>query len=120
MGGWLYSHGVQILQLDPQQIEDLPDELRERFPEIVNDLRDGVIAEVPDAVLEQLPTSVVDRIPEGLLASGVNTTFVIVLAVIAAIAMLGFFYGMAKAAAKAAIFFLLVGAGAGVLLFAQY
>ena len=111
---------MQLLQIDPEDIEALPDELRERFPEVVNDLRDGVIEEVPDAVLSQLPDSVVNRIPADLLASGVNTTFVIVLAAVAALAVLGFFYGMAKAAVKAAMFFLVVGGIAGVLLYAQY
>lgn len=110
---------MQILQIDPNDIEALPQELRDRFPDVVNDLRSGVIEEVPDSVLDQLPASVVGRIPEGLLASGVNTTFVIVLAAIAAIALLGFFYGMAKAAAKAAMFFLVVGAVAGFLLYTQ-
>jgi len=76
----------QILQIDPNDLETLPDELRERFPEVVNDLRDGAIDEIPDAVLEQLPVSVVDRIPEGLLANSVNMTFVIILAIVAGIA----------------------------------
>lgn len=111
---------MQLLQIDATEIESLPDELRERFPDVVADLREGVIEEVPDAVLDQLPPSVVSRIPESLLASNVNTTFVIILAVIAGIALLGFFYGMAKAAAKAAFFFLLVSAVAGFILYAQY
>ena len=111
---------MQLLQVDPEQIEQLPKELRERFPDVVSDLRDGAIEEIPDAVLDQLPASVVDRIPEGLLASSVNTTFVIILAVIAGLALMGFFYGMAKAAAKAAMFFLVVGGIAGFLLYAQY
>ena len=111
---------MQILQIDPEDIEALPQELRERFPDVIDDLRDGVIEEVPDAVLDQLPGSVVDRIPEGLLASNINTTFVIILAAIAAIALLGFFYGMAKAAVKAAIFFLVLGGIAAVLLFGQF
>lgn len=115
-----YSQGVQILQIDPNEIEALPEELLERFPDVVNDLRDGVIEDIPETVLNQLPTSVVDRIPEGLLASSVNTTFVIILAAIAGIALMGFFYGMAKAAAKAAMFFLVVGGIAGFMLYAQY
>ena len=106
--------------MDTIDIESLPEELRERFPDIVQDLRDGAIEEVPDFVLDQLPTSVTDRIPESLLASSVNTTFVIILAVIAAVALLGFFYGMAKAAMKAAVFFLVLGGIAGFLLYAQY
>ena len=106
--------------VDPVNIDDLPAELRERFPEIVDDLRNGVIDEVPDRVLDQLPESVVDRIPESLLASSVNTTFVIILAAIAVIALAGFGYGITKAAVKAAMFFLVVGAIAGVVLYAQY
>jgi hypothetical protein len=106
--------------MDPVEIEALPIELREGFPEVINDLRDGVIQDIPDTVLNQLPPSVLDRIPEGLLASSANTTFVIVLAAIAGIALLGFFYGMAKAAAKAAMFFLVVGGIAGFMLYAQY
>ena len=105
--------------MDPSEIEALPEELRTGFPQVVNDLREGVIQEVPEAVLSQLPQSVVDRIPESLLASNMNTTFVLVLAIIAGVALLGFFYGMAKAAAKAAVFFLVVGAIAGFLLYAQ-
>lgn len=111
---------MQILQIDPNEIEALPQELRERFPDVVADLRQGVIDDVPASVLDQLPPGVVDRIPDSLIASSVNTTFVIILAAIAGIALLGFFYGMAKAAAKAAMFFLVVGAIAGFLLYAQY
>ena len=92
---------MQILQLEPAEIEALPEELRERFPEVIEDLRTGVIEEVPEAVLNQLPASVIDRIPEGLLASNVNMTFVVILAAIAAIAAMGFFYGMAKDAGLA-------------------
>jgi len=106
--------------MDPNEIEALPEELRQRFPGVVDDLREGVIDEVPDAVLNQLPQSVVDRIPTDLLASGVNTTFVIILVAIAVIAVMGFFYGMAKAAVKAAMFFLVIGGIAGVLLYTQY
>lgn len=110
---------MQLLQIDPQELEALPEELRQQFPEVVQRLREGAIDEIPERVLDQLPPSVVDRIPESLLANGVNTTFVIILVAIAIVALMGFFYGMAKAAAKAALFFLVVGAVAGVLLYAQ-
>jgi len=101
-------------------IDDLPPELRERFPQVVEDLRNGAIEEVPDRVLDQLPPSVVDRIPEGLLASDINTTFVFILVAIAAFALLGFFWGVTRAAIKAVLFFLVVGAIAGVLLYGQF
>ena len=34
-------------------IDQLPNELRERFPQVVEDLRTGVIEEVPDTVLDR-------------------------------------------------------------------
>jgi len=111
---------VQLLQIDPADIESLPDEIREQFPEVVDQLREGGIDEVPDRVLNALPPNVVDRIPESLLASSVNTTFVIILAAIAAVCLLGFFYGLTKAAIKAAMFFLVLSGIAGVVLYAQY
>jgi len=116
----IYSRVVQILQIEPTDLEALPEELKEQFPEIVDDLREGVINEVPERVLEQLPPTVIDRIPESLLASNVNMTFVIILGIIGVIAAAGFFYGMAKAAMKAAMFFLVVSAVAWFLLYAQY
>jgi len=101
------------------ELESLPAELRERYPDVVNDLRTGLIDEVPGAVLDQLPPSVVDRIPESLLASGVNMTFVVIVGVIGALALAGFMYGVTKAAVKAAVFFLVVAAIAGAVLYAQ-
>lgn len=106
--------------MSQEEIDALPEELRQRFPQVVADLRDGVIDQVPQTVINQLPASVVDRIPESLLASSVNTTFVIALAIIAGVSLLGFFFGVAKAAAKASLFFLVVAAIAGFLLYAQY
>jgi hypothetical protein len=106
-------------QTDTVDLEQLPAELRERFPEVVDDLRNGVIEEVPEAVLDQLPASVVDRIPEGLLASNINMTFVVVLAAIAGLCLMGFMYGVTKAAAKAAFFFLVLGAIAAIVLYTQ-
>lgn len=116
--GGIYSREVAF-QADPIEIENLPQEVREQFPEVVDDLRNGVIEEVPDRVLDQLPESVVDRIPDSLLANDLNMTFVIILAAIAGLALLGFVYGVTKAASKAALFFLVMGAVAAVLLYAQ-
>ena len=107
-------------QDEPVDIEDLPPELRERFPDVVEDLRTGAIEEIPDRVLDQLPESVVDRIPESLLASDLNTTFVFILVAIAAFALLGFTYGVMRAATKAALFFLLLGGIAAVALYGQF
>ncbi len=110
---------MPAFQAEQSELDRLPTEFQEQFPDVVEDLRNGVIDEVPDRVLDQLPDSVVDRIPDGLLASNVSTTFVIILVAIAAVALLGFGYGITKAAAKAAMFFLVVGGIAGVLLYAQ-
>lgn len=111
---------MSYLQLDQIDIEDLPQELRDRFPDTVEDLRTGAIEEIPDAVLDQLPTSVVDRIPDALLISEVNTTFVIILGVIAAIALAGFLWGITKAAIKAAVFFAVLALAAAVFMYAQF
>lgn len=104
----------------PADLEALPAELRERFPQVIEDLRNGLIDQVPDAVLDQLPVSVVDRIPSDFLANGTNVTFAVALGAIAAISLLGFLYGLSKAAAKAATFFLLVGAIAATMLYTQF
>lgn len=103
----------------PSELQALPAELRERFPGVVEDLRNGLIEDVPDRVLDQLPPSVVERIPAEFLANGTNVTFVIVLAAIAALSTLGFFYGVTKAATKAAAFFLIVGAIAAAFLYIE-
>ncbi len=107
-------------QIDAQDLEQIPQELRDRFPDVMDDLRTGVIDEVPEQVLDQLPSSVVDRIPESLLASDLNTTFVIVLVAIAVLALAGFAYGIMKAAIKASVFFLIVAAIAGAVLYWQF
>lgn len=112
-------HGVTALQISQTDLDSLPAELLERYPDVVAELREGVIDEVPDAVLDQLPDSVISRIPESLLASDVNMTFVIILAVVAGLAVAGFLYGVTKAAIKAAVFFLLVAAIAAVVLYTQ-
>ncbi|MEM7094325.1 MAG: hypothetical protein AAF567_15090 [Actinomycetota bacterium] len=109
-----------LRQADPTDLETLPSEIRERFPEVVEDLRNGAIDEIPDAVLDQLPDGVVDRIPETLLASDVNITLVVVLAAVALLSLAGFFYGVTKAAMKAALFFLVVGGIAAIILYVQF
>lgn len=108
------------LEADQADVELIPQELRDRFPEVVEDLRAGLIDEIPDRVIEQLPPSVVDRIPQSLLESDVNTTLVIVLVAIAGLALAGFAWGVLRAGVKAALFFLLVGSVAALFLYWQF
>lgn len=107
------------MQLEQIDIEALPQELRDRFPDEVEKLRTGATDKISEEVINALPTDVVDRIPESLLASGVSTTFVVILAVIAAIALAGFVWGVIRAAMKAALFFLLLAIIAGLVLYWQ-
>lgn len=106
-------------QLDEIDIEALPEEVRERFPEEVERLRTGATDKISEEVIDALPPDVVDAIPESLLASSTNTTFVVILVAIGALALLGFGWGVMRAAMKAALFFLLMAAIAFAILYFQ-
>lgn len=110
-----------LVQVDPLDIdiESLPQELKDRFPEEVERLRTGATDKISEEVVNALPPDVVDRIPESLLASGVSTTFVVILAIIAGVALLGFLWGVVRAAMKAAVFFLILAIIAGLVLYWQ-
>lgn len=110
---------MQFTQADPVDLEALPQEFRDQYPQIVEDLRTGVLDEIPDNIFDQLSASVADRIPDSLVANSIDPTFALVLGAIAIVSFIGFGYGVAKAATKAAIFFLLLGAAAGAVLYYQ-
>ena len=109
---WLWFQGV---------IEDLPPEVVDQLPDdVVQQLRDGVIDKIPEDVVDGLPESVQDRIPEGLVDfASSNTGLAIGLGVIGVLAVLGFIWGVQKAANKAVVFFGVVGAVAWFLFFQQ-
>lgn len=113
-----YSLVVQVDQIDID-IESLPQEVLDRFPEEVEKLRTGATDKISEEVIDALPADVVDRIPESLLASGVSTTFIVVLAIIAGLALMGFLWGVMRAAIKAAVFFLILAVIAGLVLYWQ-
>ena len=50
----------------PNDLDQLPAELRERFPEVVDDLRTGVIDEVPDAGPCAKPVALVELMLVGI------------------------------------------------------
>lgn len=109
-------------------VDQLPDEVLDRVPQdILDGLRDGTLDEIPGEFIEDLPNDIIDALPEelktfipdSLLAGGASTTFVIVMGAIAALSVLGFLWGVAKSAMKAALFFALVAVVAGVVLFAR-
>lgn len=91
-------------------------ELSEREPQLVDDLTNGSLTEIPDSVVDRLPTDLVNQIPTELLG-GVDPVFLAIIAGVALLALAGFFYGVMKAAIKAAVFFGLVAAVAGYLFF---
>jgi hypothetical protein len=99
---------------DSTVLDQIPQEvLDELDPSIVQDLAEGVIDKIPQEVIDQLPEGVVDQIPDGLLeAVGADPVLAGILIAIGGLALLGFVYGMVKAAWKAAFFAGLLGAGA--------
>lgn len=106
-GLWVPAAGAQtnpVDELPPAVVE----ELQEQAPEVLRQLQDGTIDRIPDNVVERLPTTVVDQIPASLL-TGRNVVLLGVLAVIALVSMMGFFYGVMRSAMKAALFFAVLG-----------
>ena len=97
-----------FVRLQSSVSEKIPDEVLERLPEDIRQkLEDGVIDKIPQDVIDRLPENLQDRIPPGLIeAASSNPLF----AVIGALALLGFAYGVIKSAMKAAVFFGLLAA----------
>jgi hypothetical protein len=95
-----------IDELPPDVVEDLP-------PGVIEQIREKGLETLPDSIVDQLPDTVVDRIPaEFLSAAGNNPALTAVLLIVGILALVGFFYGVAKSAFKAAVFFGIVAAGA--------
>ncbi len=95
-----------IDELPPDVVEDLP-------PSVIDQIRREGLEKLPDNIVDQLPESVVDRIPsEFLAAAGSNPALTAFLVIVGILAIIGFFYGVAKSAFKAALFFGVVAAGA--------
>ena len=92
----------ELEELDPELLDRLPPDIRERIEE-------GLLDKIPEDVVDTLPPSMQDRIPTGLIeAAGDNPTLTAILVVAGIIGVLGFFYGVAKSAFKAAAFFAVV------------
>jgi len=97
--------------LPPEVVEDLP-------PSIIDQIRDEGLDTLPDSIVDQLPDSVVDKIPSEFLdAASSDPALTALLVVVGILALVGFFYGVAKSAFKAALFFGLVAAAAWFLFF---
>ena len=95
-------------------IDELPPDVVEELPtSIVDQIRDEGLDALPDEIIDRLPDSVVDRIPsEYLDVASNNPALTAILLIVGIVAVAGFFYGVAKSAFKAALFFGLVAAGA--------
>ena len=95
-----------IDELPPEVVDDLP-------PSIVDQIRNEGLETLPDEIIDRLPESVVDRIPSEFLdVASNNPLFTAILVIVGLLAIVGFFWGVAKSAFKAALFFGLVAAGA--------
>ena len=97
--------------LPPDVVEDLP-------PSIIDQIREEGLETLPDEIIDQLPDSVVDKIPSEFLdVASNNPAFTALLVIVGILAVVGFGYGIAKSAFKAALFFAVIAAGAWFLLF---
>lgn len=92
-----------FVRLQSTVSEKIPEEVLERLPDDIRQkLEDGVIDKIPQDVIDRLPEGLRDSVPPGLIeAASSNPLF----AVIGALALLGFIYGVFKSAIKAAVFF---------------
>jgi hypothetical protein len=94
-----------IDDLPPEVVEDLP-------PGIIDQIRNEGLETLPDEIIDRLPDTVVDRIPDQFLdVASNNPLFTAILVIVGLLAIVGFFYGVAKSAFKAAFFFGVIAAG---------
>lgn len=108
--------GAAAQDLTDQIPAEVLAELEAREPDIVAGLRDGSLDEIPQSVVDRLPGQLGELVPTDLVA-GTSGTFIAILIIVGVIAVAGFFYGMVKAAIKAALFFGVIAAIAFFLLF---
>lgn len=100
-------------ELDPELID--PEILDRLPPDIRKKLEDGVLDKIPEDVVDALPPSLQERLPEGFIdAAGSNPTLTAILVIAGIVGILGFMYGVAKSAFKAAAFFAIVAAVAWI------
>lgn len=94
-------------------VDDLPDDVVDDLPpSVLEQIRNEGLEKLPESVVDQLPEGVVDRIPSEFLdVASTNPALVALLVIVGILSVIGFFYGVAKSAFKAAFFFGLVAAG---------
>jgi len=84
-------------------VDRIPEDVLERLPDDVRQqLEDGVIDKIPQDIADRLPEGLRDSIPSGLIEAATSNPL---FAVIGVLAIIGFAYGVAKSAFKAAVFF---------------
>ncbi len=95
-------------------VDDLPDDVVDDLPpSVIDQIRDEGLEKLPENVVDRLPEGVVDRIPDEFLdVASSNPALVAILLVVGILSVIGFFYGVAKSAFKAALFLGVVAAGA--------
>ncbi len=101
-----------IAQDESELIDQLPDAVVDGLPaDIVDGLQDGTLDKIPEDVFDALPANLQDRTPEGLIDfASTNPKFTAILIVVGVLSVIGFGYGVSKAAMKASMFFAIVGA----------
>lgn len=96
-------------ELPPDVVEDLP-------PSVIEQLEG--LDQIPDSLKDQIPDVVLERIPDEFLdLASSSPLLTAILVIVGIVAVIGFFWGVAKSAFKAAFFFAVVAAGAWFLFF---
>lgn len=106
-------------QNEPTLVDQIPEELKDRFPEIADSLTKGLIEYIPQKVIEQLPASVVEQIPEQYLTDPVNMTFVAAGLAVVILSLIMFGWSLAKAFARIATFFIVLAAVGAAFIYVQ-
>lgn len=101
-----------IAQAKSELLDRLPDAVVDGLPSgIVDGLQDGTLDKIPEDVVDALPAGLQDAIPESAIDfASTNPQFTAILIAVGVISVLGFGYGVSKAAMKASMFFAILGA----------
>lgn len=103
---------AEDLQDGIELLDQIPDDIESQLPlDVIEGLRNGTLTEIPDDVVSGLPQNLQDRLPDSLIeTAAANSTLLIILGIVAAVAVAGFLWGVVKSAMKAAVFFAIIAA----------
>ena len=101
-----------IAQAKSELLDQLPEAVVNQLPtDILEGLQNGTLDKIPEDVVDALPAGLQDAIPEGAINfASTNPQFTAILITVGVLSVIGFGYGVSKAAMKASMFFAILGA----------